>query len=138
MMAICLQCKRPIPEDNLLVDGSRNGWIKFFCSIQCKDSYLYPKLTSRICARDRCYRRVPEGNRMLCLECYYGADTLGESYPIFDETDNRHLEYRQQVLRKGLEEKVRVYSTKDMTQEELKLLVPSLQGRTRGVINISL
>jgi len=36
----------------------------------------------------------------------------------------------EQALRRRIEEKVRIYSSKDMSQEELRALVPSMHKET--------
>jgi len=126
MMAICLQCKRPLSEDDQTVNVFWGEWMKFFCSASCRDEFVYPKLINRMCAREGCNGLVPEANKMLCLRCYCDGDNLGERFPFFDMTDNAHLEQQEQAIRKRIEVKVRVFSSQYMTQEELRALVPSL------------
>ena len=127
MMAICLQCRRPLSKDEPAMSVTCGEWMKFFCSASCRDEFVYPKLTNRMCAREGCNGRVPEGNKMLCLCCYYNADNLGERLPFFDATDNAHLERQEQAIRKRIEKKVRVFSSQYITQKELRALVPSLE-----------
>ena len=63
---------------------------------------------------------------MLCLRCYQNDANLGErGWSSFgDQTDWQGLE---QAIRMQIENKVRVYTAQEMTQEELRALVPSLQ-----------
>jgi hypothetical protein len=44
----------------------------------------------------------------------------------FGEAERAHWERIEQALHRRIEEKVRVYSSKDMSQEELRALVPSM------------
>ncbi|UCG11916.1 MAG: hypothetical protein JSU72_15565 [Deltaproteobacteria bacterium] len=127
MMPNCLECKTPLSEDDFAETVLRDDWKYFFCSVRCKDNYVHPNLTNRICAREGCGNRVPEGNRMLCLECHIRGDNLREPSTWFDETDRALWESGNKAMLKRLEEQVRVFSSDDMTQEELRALVPSLQ-----------
>ena len=127
MIAICLQCNRSLPDDQPTMNVTQGRWMKFFCSPSCRDKFFQPKLTDRMCAREGCSGRVPEGNKMLCQCCYYNADNLRERVPFFKATDNAHLDRQKQAIRKRIEERVRVFSSQYMTQEELRSLVPSLK-----------
>ena len=126
-MPICLECKRPFGPDKLILTVFRREWMHFFCSGPCKDNYTYPKLTNRTCSREGCKNKVPEGNRMLCLYCYHNEANLGERIAWFNATMRVAWEQREEAIRLRIVEKVRVYSAQDMTQEELRALVPSIQ-----------
>ena len=79
-----------------------------------------------MCAREGCYRRVPNENRMLCASCYLQGDNYGEhEVVIFDSKSRAHWQKKEKEIIKRLEGQVRVYSAKNMTQEELSSLVPS-------------
>ena len=45
----------------------------------------------------------------------------------FSDTERAHWEWMQYALLKRLADQVKVYSSQDMTQGELRSLVPSLQ-----------
>ena len=64
---------------------------------------------------------------MLCLHCYHNAANLGERIAWLNATMRAAWEQREEAIRLRIVEKVRVYSAQDMTQEELRALVPSLQ-----------
>jgi predicted dithiol-disulfide oxidoreductase (DUF899 family) len=70
---------------------------------------------------------VPEGNRMLCFNCHQKGNHLGEPEVSFDETERAHLNRMEREFHRRIQWRVRVYSSQDMTQEELRSLVPSLQ-----------
>ncbi|UCG11062.1 MAG: hypothetical protein JSU72_10870 [Deltaproteobacteria bacterium] len=127
MELICLQCKNPYANDDLDLLSSGEEWMHFFCSVTCKNDFVYPELTNRVCAREECNQRVPEGQRMLCLMCFHRGDNLKEPGMWFDVEDNVQWERGKQGVIRRLEEQVLVYSSEDMTQEELRALVPSLQ-----------
>jgi len=126
-MPICLECKRPFGPDKVMLTVFRREWTHFFCSGPCKDNYAYPKLTNRTCSREGCNNKVPEGNRMLCLHCYHNEANLGERIAWLNATMRAAWEQREEAIRLRILEKVRVYSAQDMTQQELRALVPSLQ-----------
>ena len=64
---------------------------------------------------------------MLCSNCHQKGMHLGETEVSFDETERAHWEKMERELHGRIQERVRIYSTQDMTQEELRALVPSLQ-----------
>ena len=128
MMAVCLQCKLHFVADELADMLSELRWAYFFCSEVCRDNYAYQKLTDRKCSREGCNNRVPERNRMLCLDCYNNETNIGERVAfLLDAKGRAGWEEREQAIRLRIKEKVRVYSAQDMTQDELRALVPSLQ-----------
>ncbi|NIQ89595.1 MAG: hypothetical protein GWN93_11305 [Deltaproteobacteria bacterium] len=45
----------------------------------------------------------------------------------FSDEERAHWEWMQYALLRRIEEQVKVYSAQNMTQEELRSLVPSLQ-----------
>ena len=98
-----------------------------FCSSKCRQQFLYPKRSNRVCAREVCNNRVPEANRMLCPSCYKKGNHLGETEVSLNATERAHWEWMQDALLRRIEEQVKVYSYQNMTQEELRSLVPSLQ-----------
>ena len=63
---------------------------------------------------------------MLCLRCYQNDANLGER-GWFSLSDRTNWQGREQAIRMQIENKVRVYSAQELTQEELRALVPSLQ-----------
>ena len=127
MIPNCLNCKKPIEANDLEVAGSGSEWVLFFCSESCQDEFVYPKLTNRICSREVCNNRVSEANRMLCPSCYQRGNHLGETEVSFNDKERAHWEWMEYALLKRIEEQVKVYSSQNMTQEELRSLVPSLQ-----------
>ena len=64
---------------------------------------------------------------MLCLHCYHNEANLGERIAWLNATMRAAWEQREEAIRLRILEKVRVYSAQDMTQQELRALVPSLQ-----------
>lgn len=127
MMRICLQCNCPFPANERSVDIIRANRMDYLCCNRCRKASNYQRLTDRICAREGCTRRVPKGNRLLCMECFHNGDSLREPVDRFNESENGRLERGSEAARLRLESQVRVYSAKDMTQEELRSLVPSLR-----------
>jgi len=63
---------------------------------------------------------------MLCPSCYRRGNHLGEPEVSLNETERVHWRRMEQALHRRIEEKVRTYSSKDMSQEELRALVPSM------------
>ena len=127
-MPVCLQCKLHFVANDLAEIISEGIWVHFFCSKVCRDNYAYRKLSNRKCSREGCNNRVPEQNRMLCLECYHNEANIGERVAFLIDTARRaDWERREQAIKLRIKQKVRVYSAQDMTQEELRALVPSLQ-----------
>jgi hypothetical protein len=111
------------PNARRQVDKADN----FNSGVEKRDATREPKRTNRICAREVCNNRVPEANRMLCPSCYQRGAHLGETEVSFNDTERAHWEWMQYALLRRIKEQVKVYSFQNMTQEELRLLVPSLQ-----------
>jgi hypothetical protein len=72
---------------------------------------------------------VPEENRMLCSSCHKRKNHLAESEASSDEAKRAHWERLERELHGRIEGNVRIYSSEDMTQEELRSLVPSLMSK---------
>jgi hypothetical protein len=72
---------------------------------------------------------VPEGNRMLCSACHKRGNHLEESEASLDEAERARWERLERELHGRIEGNVRIYSSDDMTQEELRSLVPSLKDK---------
>ncbi len=100
-------------------DNSNSG-------VEKRDATREPKRTNRVCAREVCNNRMPKVNRMLCPSCYQRGNHLGETEVSFDDTERAHWKWMQYALLRRIEEQVKVYSSQNMTQEELRSLVPSL------------
>jgi len=66
---------------------------------------------------------------MLCFSCHQKGNHLGEPEVSFDEAERAHLNRMERELHRRIQEKVRIYSSQDMPQEELRSLVPSLQDK---------
>jgi len=64
---------------------------------------------------------------MLCSSCHQQGTHLGEPGVSFGEAERAHWERMERELHGRIEGRIRIYSTQDMTQEELRALVPSLQ-----------
>ena len=64
---------------------------------------------------------------MLCSNCHKKGKHLGEPEVSFDEAERAHWEKMERELHGRIERRIRIYSSRDMTQEELRSLVPSLQ-----------
>jgi len=122
----CAYCKKPLTQGGEAITVCSGKWMYLFCSIGCRDLYGFRKLTNRICAREVCKNRVPEGNRMLCSNCHKKGKHLGEPEVSFGEAERAHWERMERALHGRIEGRIRIYSTQDMTQEELRALVPSL------------
>ena len=103
--------------------------LSLFCTIGCRDLYGFRTLTNRICAREDCSNRVPKGNRMLCTDCYQRGNHLTEPEISFHDAETLHWERMERELQRRIEEKIRIYNSKGMTQEELRALVPSLHEK---------
>ena len=126
MRSACKQCGKIFSWDKPTVVAQIGQELYSFCSTQCRDEFLYPKLSNPLCAREGCYRRVPKGNRMLCAICYLQGDNCGEhQVVIFDSRSKAHWERKEKEIIKRLEQQVRVYSAENMTQQELSSLLPS-------------
>jgi hypothetical protein len=130
MSSVCIQCGSELgsvkPPEIFNVGEEAHT----FCGVKCVTEFIYPKLTKRICARDGCNRKVQENNRLLCEQCYHHGDNIGESDVAIFYTENRaNWEEREQRILERIRGKVRVYSSRDMTQEELRDLVPSLRDK---------
>ena len=123
----CAYCNKPLTQGREVVTVCSGGRLYLFCTIGCRDLYGFRKLTNRICAREGCNNRVPEGNRMLCSSCHQRGNHLAESELSFGEAERAHWERMERELHGRIEERIRIYSSQDMSQEELRSLVPSLQ-----------
>ena len=123
----CAYCDKPLTQGREVVTVCSGNRMYLFCTIECRDLYGFRKLTNRICAREGCNNRVPEGNRMLCSTCHEGGNHLEEPEASFDETERAHWERLERELHGRLQGNIRIYSSRDMTQEELRSLVPSMQ-----------
>lgn len=130
MNLTCSYCDKPFMHDEQVLTVCYRGWMYLFCSISCRDFYGFSRHTNRICAREVCNNRVAEGNRMLCSSCYQRGNHLGEPEVSLNETEIVHWRRMEQALHRRIEEKVRIYSSKDMSQEELRALVPSMHKET--------
>ena len=129
MSISCAYCNKPLSQFKHAVTVCSGGRLYLFCTIGCRDLYGFRKLTNRICAREGCNNRVPEGNRMLCSTCHEQGDHLAEFEVSFDEAERVHWERLERELHGRIEGNIRIYSSEDMTQEELRSLVPSLQEK---------
>jgi len=123
----CAYCKEPLTQSGEAITVCSGGRMYLFCSIGCRDLGGFKKPTNRICSREVCNNRVPEANRMLCPGCYQRGNHLGETEVSFNDTERAHWEWMQYELLRRIEEQVKIYSAQDMTQEELRSLVTSLQ-----------
>ena len=124
----CAYCNKPFAQFKHAVTVCRGRRLYLFCSHECRDLYDgFRKFTNRICTREGCNNRVPEENRMLCSACHKKGNHLAESEASFDEAERAHWERLERELHGRIEGNVRIYSSQDMTQEELRSLVPSLQ-----------
>jgi hypothetical protein len=66
---------------------------------------------------------------MLCSTCHEEKDHLAEPEASFDEAERAHWERLEHELHGRIEGNIRIYSSQDMSQEELRSLVPSLQEK---------
>jgi hypothetical protein len=123
----CTYCKEPLTQSGEAITVCSIERMYLFCSIRCRNLYGFKKRTNRICSREVCNNRVPEANRMLCPSCYQRGNHLGETEGSFSDTERAHWEWMEYALLRRIEEQVKVYSAQNMTQEELRMLVPSLQ-----------
>jgi len=123
----CAYCKEPLTQSGEAITVCSGERMYLFCSIGCRDLYGFKKLTNRICSREVCNNRVPERNRMLCFSCHQKGNHLGEPEVSFGEAERAHLARMERELHRRIQGRVRVYSSQDMTQGELRSLVPSLQ-----------
>jgi hypothetical protein len=123
----CAYCKEPLTQSGEAITVCGGERMYLFCSIGCRDLYGFKKLTNRICSREVCNNRVSEANRMLCPGCYQRGNHLGETEVSFSDEERAHWEWMQYALLRRIEEQVKVYRSQNMTQEELRSLVPSLR-----------
>jgi hypothetical protein len=123
----CAYCKKRLTKSGEAITVCSGERMYLFCSIGCRDLHGFKKLTNRICAREVCNKRVSEANRMLCPGCYQRGNHLGETEVSFNDTERAHWEWMQYALLKRIADQVKVYNSQNMTQEELRSLVPSLQ-----------
>lgn len=127
MNLTCSHCDKPFIQNKKVVTVCSGERMHLFCSIKCRDLYGFRKLANQICAGETCSNRVPAGNKLLCPSCYQKESHLGEPDICFSETEIAHWERMEQSLLKEIESEVLVYSAQEMTQEELRSLVPSLE-----------
>ena len=125
----CAYCNKPLPQFSHAVTVCSGGRLYLFCTIGCRNLYGFGKLTNRVCAREGCNNRVPELNRMLCSSCHQRGKHLAESELSFDEAESAHWQRMEQELRELIEGEIRSYSSQEMSQEELRSLVPSPQEK---------
>lgn len=126
----CAYCNKPFAQFKHAVTVCSGGRLYLFCSHGCRDLYDgFRKLTNRICTREDCNNRVPEGNRMLCSACHKRGNHLSESEASLDEAERAHWERLERELHGRIEGNARIYSSQDMTQEELRSLVSSLKDK---------
>jgi len=75
----------------------------------------------------------PTTNRALCNGCYENnGRNRGGTANNAACLPNEQIHKKEKEIRKKLKERVVVYSCKNMTQEELKKLVPSLNANAEG------
>ena len=123
----CAYCNRPLTRGREVVTVCSDNRMYLFCSIGCRDLYGFRKLTNRICGKEGCKNRIPDGNRMLCSNCHKRGNHSAETELFFDEADRAHWERMERELHRRIEEGIKIYSSQDMSQEELRALVPSIQ-----------
>jgi len=129
MNRTCSHCDKTLMRDEQVVRVRSDSRTYLFCSIGCRDRYDFRDLNHRICAREACSNRVPKKNRMLCPSCYQKGRHLGEPEASFDEAERAHWSRMDQALHRRIEQKVRIYSSEDMSQESLRALVPSMHEK---------
>jgi uncharacterized protein CbrC (UPF0167 family) len=127
MYISCAYCKKRLTQSGEAITVCSGERTYLFCSVRCRDLYVFKKLTNHICSKEVCSNRVLETNRMLCPSCYQKGSHLGETEVSFTDKERAHWEWMQHALLKRIAEQVKVYSSQSMTQEELRSLVPSLQ-----------
>ena len=125
----CAYCNKLLTQGREVVTVCSGERLYLFCTIGCRDLYGFRKLTNRICAREGCNNRVPEGNRMLCSSCHQRGNHSADSELSFDEAERAHWEKMERKLHRRIAEGIRIYNSQDMSQEELRTLVPSLQDK---------
>ena len=128
MNLACAYCEESLVGNDPLLTVCRGELMHLFCSTECRDLYGFNTKTYRICAREGCKNRVPKANRMLCLNCHQKGSNLGEVDPSFDEKERARWKQAEQALLNRIKAQVRVFKAADMSQKDLRALVPSLQG----------
>lgn len=123
----CTYCDKPLTHSRQAVPVCSGERFYLFCTIGCRDLYGFRKLIHRICAREDCTNRVPEGNRMLCSNCHQRGNHLAESETYFDEAERAHREKMERKLHKLIAGRMRIYNSQEMSGEKLRTPVPSLQ-----------
>jgi hypothetical protein len=98
-----------------------------FYSNGCGDLCEFRKGSNRICANEVCNSRVPEGNGMLYSTCRKKGNHLGEPEVSFDEAERAHWERMDRELHGRIERRIQIYSSQDMSREELRSFVSSRQ-----------
>jgi len=131
MASTCSYCGEEVERYKATLVSWMDRGIYCFCSTKCRLEYFFSRLNSRICAREGCDNEVPKVNRMLCLNCYLRADTFGEANICFTGRDKARWQRKERALIKRIEGQIRVFSSKNMTQAELRALVPSIQKGER-------
>jgi hypothetical protein len=66
---------------------------------------------------------------MLCSSCHKEGNYLPEPEVSFDEKERAHWETMERKIHRRIAEGIRIYNSQDMSQEELRTLVPSLQDK---------
>ena len=128
MNLACAYCEEPFVGNDPLVTVCSGELMHLFCSTECRDLYGFNTHPHRICAREGCKNRVPKANRMLCRSCHQRGSNLGEVDPSFDAKERAHWKQAEQALLNRINAQVRVFKAGDMSQKDLRALVPSLQG----------
>jgi len=64
---------------------------------------------------------------MLCSTCHEEGNNLARPEVSFDEVERAHWEKMERKIHRRIAERIRIYNSQDMSQEELRTLVPSLQ-----------
>jgi ribosomal protein L24E len=131
MASACDYCGEEVERYRAILVHWMDRGIHCFCSTTCRHEYFFLTLNSRTCAREGCDNKVPKANRMLCLNCYLRADTFGETVICFTNREKGNWQRKERELINRLEGHIRVFSSKNMTQAELRALVPSIQKGER-------
>ncbi len=128
MNLTCAHCAEPFAGNDPLVTVCSGEIMHLFCSTKCRELYGVNTESQRICAREGCKNRVPKVNRMLCLNCHQRGSNFGEVDPSFDEKERAHWKQAETALVNRVNAQVRVFKAEDMSQKDLRALVPSLQA----------
>ncbi len=128
MNLACSYCEESLVGNEPFVTVLSGELMHLFCSTKCRDLYGVATQPHRICAREGCKNKVPKVNRMLCHHCHQKGSNFGEVDPSFDEKERAHWKQAEQALLNRINAQVRVFKARDMSQKDLRALVPSLQG----------